>query len=399
MTVTFDDRVAQIRSATHAIVDLDAYARNIQVVQSIVGDDVGVMAVVKADAYGHGAVECGCAAIQAGAQMLGVARIDEGVYLRKAGMSGPILLIGPPAVGQIAAALQHDLMLTVGSIQAIDGLFAALELGGVARVHVKVDTGMNRYGFAANEIADAIDRLSSHQRVAVEGVFTHFSSADETDPAPTQRQIDRFWTAVRTLEDRGLRPSLVHTSNSAAILTGQTEGTNLVRAGIATFGLSPSEAVPVDERFQPVLSLRSSVSRRGTLLTGAGVSYGQTYVADSDESIAAVPVGYADGLPRRLRNQGWFVVRDGRAPIRGSVCMDQTVVAVVDAVQEGDDVLILGDGSTGEMTFDDIARMIGTVNYEVATRVMARVPRLYLRDGEPVAWELLLHGERGRVKT
>lgn len=396
MTVTFDDRISQIRSGTHARIDLDAYESNLRVLQSIVGEDVALMAVVKADAYGHGAVECGRAAVKAGARMLGVARIDEALYLRNAGITSAVLLIGPPAVDQVVLALKQNIMVTVGSQQAVDAVLAGVGEGYSARVHVKVDTGMNRYGFTPESVVEVIDRLSDQPGVIVDGVFTHFSSADELNPTPTMKQIERFWTAVRTLDDRGLRPEFVHMANSAAILTGQTAGTNLVRAGIASYGLSPSNEVRVDDRFRPVLSLHSNVARLGSLSAGSGVSYGLTYVAETDERIAAVPVGYADGLPRRLRNQGWFVVRGERSPIRGSVCMDQTVVSVVDAVAEGDHVLILGNGNSGEMTFDDIAEMIGTVNYEVATRVMARVPRLYVQNGRPVAWELVLSGERGR---
>ncbi len=397
MTVSFEEQIDRIGSGTHAVVDLDAYESNIDVLRSCIADDVALMAVVKADAYGHGAVECGRAAIAAGARMLGVARIQEALYLRSAGLNCQIVLIGPPAIGDIPDALRHDITLAVGSRMAIDGVVAAVESGLSARVHVKVDTGMNRYGFTTDDVCDAVESLMSHPRVTVEGVFTHFSSADELDPAPTDEQIDRFWRAIDRLDAKGLRPPFVHTSNSAAVLTGRSKGTNLVRCGIATYGLSPSEEVTVDCRFKPVLSIHSVVARRGRLRAGEGVSYGRTYVASTDEAVGSVPVGYADGLPRRLRNQGWFVVNGQRADIRGSVCMDQTVVSVADCVAEGDRVLVLGDGSSGEMTFDAIATMIGTVNYEVATRVMARIPRVYVRGGQPVAWELILSGERARI--
>lgn len=397
MNETFDQRIEGIRSGTHAVIDLDAYASNIRVLCSIAGEEVALMAVVKADAYGHGAVECGRAAIEAGAGMLGVARVQEALYLRRSGLECPIVLIGPPASGEIADALEHDITLTVGSRLAIDGVVASAIGGLTARVHVKVDTGMNRYGFAPDDLCEAVETLASQPGVMVEGVFTHFSSADELDPTPTDRQIERFWDAVERLTARGLRPRYLHTSNSAAILTGRSCGTNLVRSGIATYGLAPSDEVGVDGRFRPVMSLHSVVARRGLLRPDEGVSYGRTYVAANDEHVAAVPVGYADGLPRRLRNQGWFVVHDQRAPIRGSVCMDQTVVSVPDTVSEGDRVLVLGAGASGEMTFDAVATMIGTVNYEVATRLTARVPRMYVRGGRPVAWEVVLSGERGRL--
>lgn len=397
MAEQFQEEIERIRSGTHAVVDLDAYTQNIRVLRSIVGSDVALMAVVKADAYGHGAIECGRAAIEAGALMLGVARITEALYLRRAGLSCPIVLIGPPSIAEIPAALEHNITLSVGSRLAVDAVRVAVGEGRTATVHVKVDTGMNRYGFSPQDVVDAIASLAGTDGVAVEGIFTHFSSADELDPAPTNRQIERFWSSVATLEARGLRPRYVHMANSAAILMGGLAGSNLVRSGIATYGLSPSDEVTVDARFRSVMSVRSVIARRGTLRSGEGVSYGQTYRATRDEDIAAVPVGYADGLPRRLRNQGWFVVGDQRAPIRGSVCMDQTVVSVPSETSEGANVLVFGDGTSGEMTLDDIASMIGTVNYEVATRVMARVPRLYLRGGEPVAWECVLSGEHGRI--
>lgn len=397
MTDRFQTDLDRVRSGTHAVVDLDAYAGNIRVLRSIAGDGVALMAVVKANGYGHGAVECGRAAIEAGALMLGVARVNEAVCLRRAGLDCPVVLIGPPTTAEIGVAIEHNITITVGSRLALDAVLAVAREGRTATVHVKVDTGMNRYGFAPDDVVDAVESLASVAGVTVEGIFTHFSSADELDPLPTDAQVERFWTSVAGLDARGRRPRFVHMANSAGILTRRVDGTNLVRGGIATYGLSPSAEVPVDARFTPVMSIRSVVARRATLRAGEGVSYGQTYRAAADEQIAAVPVGYADGLPRRLRNQGWFVVGDSRAPIRGSVCMDQTVVSVTRTVREGDDVLIVGDGSRSEMTFDDIARMVGTVNYEVVTRVMARVPRVYVRDGEAIAWESVLSGERGRI--
>jgi alanine racemase len=315
--------------------------------------------------------------------------------LRSAGVDAPIILIGPPAIGEVETALEHDITLTLGSNQAVGELLQRVGQRR-ARVHIKVESGMNRYGFAPDRVVEVVSRLNEHAGIEVEGIFTHFSSADEVDPGPTLRQLERFRVAVRALEERGVRPRYVHAANSAGILTDHFAGTNLVRSGIATYGLSPSPEVPVDGRFKPVMSVWSVVTRRSTLVRDDGVGYGLTYRAVEDEQIAAVPVGYADGLPRRLRNQGWFVIHGERAPIRGSVCMDQTVVSAPARAREGDSVLILGSGATGEMTFDAIAEIIGTVNYEVATRVMARVPRLYLRSGEPVAWEVVLTGERGR---
>lgn len=398
MTATFSEVVERVQSGTHAVIDLDAYGNNVQVLRSMVGADVALMAVVKADGYGHGAVECGRAAIDAGAGMLGVARISEALHLRRVGLACPIVVIGPPAVNEISLALRHDITLAVGSRQVLAEVVANVERGGSATVHVKVDTGMHRYGFDPGEVVEQIQRLAGHTGMSVEGVFSHFTSADELDESPTVTQIDRFWSVVHDLDLRGLRPAYVHMANSAAVLTGRVEGTNLVRCGIATYGLSPSGETPVDSRFRPALSLRSRVARRGVLSPGDGVSYGLSYRADAREQIAAIPVGYADGLPRGLSNRGWFVINGRLTPIRGRVCMDQIVVSVAEDVAEGDEVVIFGDGSGGEMTLDDIATMAGTNNYEVATRMMARVPRVYCRDRQPVAWESVLAGERGRIE-
>ena len=330
--------------------------------------------------------------------MLGVARIQEALYLRRAGLACPIFVIGPPAVKEIALALEHDITLSVGSIQVLAEVVACVEGGRSATIHVKVDTGMHRYGFDPGDVVEHLDRLASQSSIRVEGVFTHFTSADELDASPTDAQIERFWSLLEDLDARGLRPPFVHTANSAAVLTGRVEGTNLVRCGIATYGLSPSAETPVDNRFRPALSLRSVVARRGVLAPGDGVSYGLSYRADDWEQIAAIPAGYADGLPRGLSNRGWFVVNGESRPIRGRVCMDQIVVSVTPDVTEGDEVVIFGEGEGGEMTLDEIAMMAGTNNYEVATRMMARVPRVYQRNQQPVAWESVLTGERGRIE-
>jgi alanine racemase len=387
-------------AGTHTLIDLDAYARNIRALRALLAPGTALMAVVKADAYGHGAARCGVAAVEAGADWLGVARIQEALYLRLRGVAAPIMVIGPPNDSEIQLAVQDDITLSVGTERALESVRAAARgVGKRVGVHLKVDTGMHRYGVLPEEAADFASRIARSDAVELEGVYSHFSSADDTDATPTDAQIARFNDVVQQLDARQIRPRYRHLANSAAVLAGRMGPTNLVRCGIATYGLSPSAEVAVDERFQPVLTLRSVVTRRFTLPAGEGVSYGLTYRAATAEPVAAVAIGYADGMSRLLANRGWFTIGGARAPIRGRVCMDQTVVAAPGAVTEGDIVTVYGDGRDGAMTLDDAAQLTGTNNYELATRVMARVPRIYMRAGRPVAWEHVLLGESGDVNA
>lgn len=388
-----NDEIARLLGGTHALIDLDAYQRNIALLRSR-AQGAACMAVIKADAYGHGAVACARAAVAAGCDWLGVARIEEALLLRREGIDAPLLVLGPPNAARLDQALRAGIALAVGSAASFDAVVqTAARIGEPARVHVKVDTGMHRYGFSVEEAVEVVERLSRNPFITVDGVFTHFARADETDLAPTDEQARRFAAVIARLRERCLLPRWVHQANSAGILTGRFAGTNLVRAGIAAYGLSPSDECRVDAEFRPVLSLRSVIGRRFTLQPGAGVAYGWTYVAERAEEVAVVPVGYADGLPRQLANTGWFVVGGERAPIRGRVCMDQTIVGVPDDAREGDLVTVYG--TDGAMTLDDIAAIAGTNAYEIATRVMPRVPRIYLRNGQPVAWEHLLLAARG----
>lgn len=390
------ERVSILRQGTHALIDLDAYARNIQTLRSLTPPGTAFMAVIKADAYGHGAAMCGHAAGSAGAEYLGVARISEGMYLRQQGVTAPIIVLGPPSEAAISAALESGITLTVGTDQSLQAVTAAAQRARtMAKIHLKIDTGMRRYGFKADEVVAVAKRASTSSAIDLEGVFTHFSSADDLNDTSTPGQIEQFERATDAIVRLGIDIRYRHMANSAATLRGQLGQSNLVRSGIATYGLSPSAEIPVDERFEPIMTIRSIVARRHAVEPGAGVSYNRMFTATDSMQAADVPVGYADGLPRNVSNSGWFLIRGERCPILGRVCMDQAVVAVPEHVREGDDVLILGAGTTGEMTFDDVARLADTNNYEVATRLTARVPRIYLRASKPVAWEQLLLNERG----
>lgn len=382
-------------SGPHARIDLDAYVANLASLLDLAPPGAELMAVVKADGYGHGMVVLAHAAEQSGVRWLGVARIAEGLLLRREGVRASILVIGPPNLSELRVAVENELALTIGSWTHIDAVRAvASATSRPVRVHLKIDTGMHRYGVMPEEAAAAARALADAPNVVLAGLMTHFAASDELDPAPTIEQQRRFIEACAAVEATGLQPRYRHTANSAAVLAGLANGSDIVRCGIATYGLSPSPEVPVDARFKPVMSLHAVVTRRFTLPRGDGVSYNLTYRAQADEEAAAVSIGYADGLSRLVSNQGWFVVRGQRAPILGRVCMDQTIVRSPKEAQVGDVVTVVGARADGAMTLDDIAEMTGTNVYELATRLMARVPRLYVRGGEIIAWEHLLLGER-----
>lgn len=390
MNLTNTPQVARWTAGTHARIDLGAYARNLARLRTYSPPEVKLLAVVKADAYGHGLAMCGLAAEAAGADWLGVARIQEALRLRNSGVSLPVLVLGPPNLHEIELAIAAKITLAIGSYTAVDRLVALAEGGSVARVHLKIDTGMRRYGFTSTEIADVALRLQA-AGVVIDGVFTHFASADDLDPLPTTNAHAEFNAARDALRDVGIEPALVHAANSAALITDFAGDTNMVRSGIATYGLSPSPEVPVPSEFEPIAEVWSTAARCFTVRALQGVTYNYTWIAEVDTPAATVPIGYADGLPRGLQNQGWFVINGDVAPIIGRVCMDQTVAAVAGGVAEGTPVQIIGPAPA--MSLATSGEMVGSNNYEAATRMMARMPRVYVVDNEAVGWEHLLLGE------
>lgn len=346
------------------------------------------MAVIKADAYGHGAIECGRVALEHGASHLAVARIWEAIRLRRAGITAPILVLGGPNPSTVDLAIEQKLTLSIGSERAVDlALSAASRHGKPLTVHLKLDTGLHRYGFLPELATGAARRLADHHLINLEGIYAHFSSADEQDARPTRLQIDRAHAIIDALEQQGINFKYIHLPNSAATITGMCGRSNLFREGIASYGLAPSPDVRLPDGILPVMSVRANATRIFDLPKGEGVSYGLTYTAKQTERAATVPIGYADGLPRSLSNCGWFSIQDIQCPVLGRVCMDQTVVRAPIGAQEYGSVIIAGDGSQGEMTLDDIARLSGTINYEIATRFSQRMPRVYIRDGNAAGYD------------
>lgn len=363
-------------------IDLEAVAGNVRCAQEVVGPAVGICAVLKADGYGHGAVSIARTALNNGARWLAVACLAEAVTLRRAGIDAPILVLGYTPPWQARDTLRHDVIAAVYDLDVAQALSrAAADLSRPARVHVKVDTGMGRLGLLPDQVMPFVQQLVALPGVVFEGIFTHFSVADSLTPehlAYTRTQLAAFQAVLNRLQAAGCRPPLVHAANSAAMLTLPASHFDLVRLGIALYGLAPSSAVPLPAGFRPVLSWKTQVAQVKVLPPGAWVSYGNTYRTQRETTIAVVPVGYADGFRRAPQHWGHVLVRGQAAPIIGRVTMDQTILDVSDipGVRQGDEVVLIGRQGDAEITVDQVAERLGTINYEVVAEILARVSRV-----------------------
>jgi alanine racemase len=368
---------------TWAEVDLGALASNVRALRARAGR-ARLMAVVKADAYGHGAVPVARAALAAGAERLGTAIVEEALELRRAGIDAPVLVLGWTPPERTAEALAAGIELTVTRLEDGAAMAAAARRAGAQlSVHAKVDTGMSRLGFAAAGAADAVAALAALPGLRLAGVYTHFATADEADLGGARHQLQSFLEVLGRLEASGVAVPLRHAANTAAILRLPESHLDMVRAGIGLYGYVPSPEVP-RAGLSPVLSWRSRVALVKRLPPGSGVSYNHTYVTPAAETVATLPVGYADGFPRSLSGRGEVLVRGRRAPVRGRVCMDQIVVSVdaIPGVQVGDEVVLIGAQGCDVLTADDLAAAAGTISYEILCGIGRRVPRLH-RQSEP----------------
>lgn len=359
-------------------VDLEAISHNVRRVVDIVGPGVTVLAVLKADGYGHGMVRVARTALNNGACYLGVASINEGEILRQSGITAPILVLGYTPAWQARELVLNSLSAAVFNFEVAQALSrAARELNRQVQVHVKVDTGMGRLGLLPDDVANFVQELRTLPNLVLEGIFTHFSVAD-SDPDYTRWQVDRFRQVLDTLAKGGLEIPLVHAANSAAILTLPESHFSMVRLGLAMYGLHPSPQVPCPPDFAPALAFKTQVAQVKTLPPGSFVSYGNTYQTVGQQQIAVIPVGYADGFRRAPRHWGEVLVRGRRAPIVGRVCMDQTMIDVthIPDVRQGDEVVLIGEQGGARITAEDVAERLGTINYEVVSEILARVPRV-----------------------
>jgi alanine racemase len=372
---------------TWAEIDLDAIAHNVKAFRQHVGPRVEIIAVVKANAYGHGAVRVAQAALEAGATRLAVHRAVEGIELRRAGIDAPVLVMGysPPAAAEIIAEWRLTAsVITPEFAQSLDGQAAAR--GVILPVHVKVDTGMSRYGLLPDEVVEFLRFLQGLAFIRLEGLFTHFATADALDQTHVRRQLAVLNDVCGSVRAAGFSIPLVHAANSAATMRLPEAHFDAVRPGIAIYGLAPSdEWLPVFP-IRPALTLKSRVSRVRELPAGSAVSYGRTWVADKPFRAVLVPVGYGDGYHRILSNQGSVLIRGQRAPIRGRICMDQFVVDASDIpdVRQDDEVVLVGCQGRECIRAEEVARLAGTINYEVTTSLLPRAERVYRRGGQIV---------------
>ena len=366
-------------SAPHSTwleIDLEAIRRNTARLRRVCR--TGVMAVVKAWAYGHGGAMAARAALEGGAVWLGAARIEEGLELRRQGIVAPLLVLGFTAPERLAEALEAGLSLTAWRDDHLEAASAAASASGrTARLHLKVDTGMNRIGAPPTESLELVRRLQRLPGLTCEGVYTHFARADDPDRTPTQKQQALFAEVVRSLEASGLRPEWIHAANTAAALAYPEARWDLVRCGVGIYGMHPSTDVPLPDGFEPALQWKSHLTEVKVVPAGNGVSYGHVYVTRSDERIGTVPVGYADGFRRVDGNV--VLVAGQRVPVVGRVCMDQCLVQLDTAPQarRGDEVVILGTQGAERIGADEIAHRWGTINYEVTCGITERVARTY----------------------
>lgn len=358
-------------------IDLDALAQNVRAIKKTIGDEVTLFATVKANAYGHGAVACARTALLNGADYLAVANIHEALELRDAGIEAPILIMSYVPVQQIRQAVRQNLTVTLYDLElarAYDR--AAREAGGKLKAHIEIDTGMGRLGVLATEAIAFFRSLMNMNHVQVEGVFTHFSAADE-DETYTEDQARLFRGVMMPLRAAGFSFQYVHSANSAGILRSSAYHFNAVRAGVALYGLSPSPQMPMPEAFRPVMTWKSVVAQVKTLPPGHNIGYGNTYRTRAAERIAVIPVGYADGFRRAPHQNGRVLIHGVAAPIVGRISMEKTVVSV-DAIPDvaiGDEVVLIGRQADARISAEEVAAAWGTINYEVTCLALARQPR------------------------
>lgn len=364
-------------------VDLAQIKNNFKMIKDLVDKDVIIMPVIKADAYGHGAIMIAKALCKAGADRLAVALPEEAVELRKSGISLPIQVLFNISPEQYRLLFAYDLIATVSDSTTLENLNKeALSRGIKLKVHLAVDSGMGRQGFLIEKGIGIAHDIIGYQGLEIEGLMTHFSCADERNKAYTYYQWARFNKLLKVLEEENISISLLHASNSAAILDLPGLPFNMVRPGIIIYGLRPSENIVSADDFKAALIWKAKISLMREIPAGSALGYGGTYITKRPSMIATIPLGYADGYPRQLSNRGFVLIGGERAPIRGRVCMDQILVDVTDIADTacGDEVVLIGRQGDLEITADDLAEICQTINYEIVCGISKRVPRIYLND-------------------
>jgi len=380
-------RIKELRPVW-AEINLDNLAHNMREVKRIVKPGTILTAVVKADGYGHGAVHIGETLIENGADRFAVATLSEAIQLRRKYPEIPILVLGYTPVYSGEEVIKHDILQTVYTFDQAYGLSKiAQEMEKEVKLHIKVDTGMRRLGFEADEATvETIERICSLPNVVVEGIYTHFAVADELDKTFTQEQVRKFKYICDNLDKRGINIPIKHVSNSAGIIDMPDYNFNMVRAGIMLYGLYPSKDVKRDNvELKEVMSLKARVSHVKELDEGVGVSYGLIYRTPKKSKIATLPLGYADGFTRMLTGKAQAIADGNIVPIVGRICMDQCMLDVTNLdINRGDEVILFGSDGNIRISIDDVAAKLGTINYEIVCMIGKRVPRVYIKNGEIV---------------
>jgi len=376
-----------MRRPVWAEVDLDALKNNVQEMRRITKPSAQLMAVVKANGYGHGIEQTARTALQSGASWLGVALLQEAVTLRDKGITAPILILGYTPAEDAAEVINYDISQTIFTVEDAQTFAAAAHrLGKKAKVHIKIDTGMGRLGFCPQgDTLDKIWGLSQLPDLEIEGIFTHFATADEADKSFAEEQFMRFQQLLKQLAARHIYIKWRHCANSAAVIDLPYTHLDLVRPGIALYGYYPSPDVNHDlVKLIPVMSLKARVAFVKEVAAGCSISYGRKYIAKKKTLIATIPLGYGDGYSRLLSNQGEVLIKGKRAPVVGRVCMDQLMVDVghIPDVQQGDEVVLLGRQEGEVITADELSEKLGTISYEVLCMISDRVPRVYLNNND-----------------
>ncbi|MGE4283101.1 MAG: alanine racemase [Clostridia bacterium] len=374
---------------TWAEINLDHVAHNIKEIRRITSKDSLIMAVTKADAYGHGFLEVSKTLLANGADRLAVALLDEARQLRVNGITAPIMILGHTPEQWSHEIIEMDIIQTVfnyPSAQAISQ--AALAKKKIADIHIKLDTGMTRIGFdCSQDSLDMILNISKLPGINIEGIFTHFASADEKEDQYTRLQYKRFASMCNKLEECGVHIPVKHVCNSAGIIQFPEMHLDMVRPGIILYGLYPSEEIDKEKvLLKPVMELKSVITHMKEIESGIPVSYGRIFKTSQRTKIATVPVGYADGFSRILSETAMMIVGDSIVPVIGRICMDQCMIDVTDVknISIDDEVVIFGRKNGMEISIEEIAKKLGTISYEVVCMVGKRVPRVYIKNGEIV---------------
>jgi len=372
-----------------AEIDLDKAAYNMKNIKKIVGDKE-VIAVVKADCYGHGADDLAPVFLENGASRLAVAILTEGIELRKKNITAPIMILGYTPLELSEELINNDIEQTVYDLEYAKKLSSLAEkLGKKAKIHIALDTGMGRIGFIPNEksIEDVVE-IASLKGIEIIGIFTHFSTADEYDKTYTNEQFKKIKDFIAELEKRNINIPLKHVSNSGAIMDMPETYLDAVRAGIILYGYYPSNEVNKEKLdIKPILTLKTTISHVKEVEEGTSISYGRTFITKKKSKIATIPIGYADGYSRLLSGKAKVIINGKFVPVVGRICMDQCMIDVTDIgkVKVGDEVILLGEEGNLKFNADDFAEIMGTINYEITCMLKQRIPRVYIKEGKVVS--------------